>query len=77
MMDKVIAEYRLNRTLDKKTRVFNGETFRMDALGITPGEQQAVKDRRKMRISDGYKTRLVKYAGNPGALGLFIKLRKA
>ena len=68
-------EIRVKHWMDKKTRKFNGETFRLDAVGVTPGEQQAVRDRRLMRISDGYKTRLVTYGGYPGALGLFIKLK--
>jgi hypothetical protein len=66
---------RVNRnTSVKKTRQFDYETFRLDALGITHGEREAVKARRLMRISDGYKTRLVKYAY--GGLALYIKLRK-
>jgi hypothetical protein len=72
-MQKTV-ESRAKRTSVKKTRQFNYETFRIDAVGITPGEREAVKERRLMRISDGYKTRLVKY--EYGGLALYIKLRK-
>jgi hypothetical protein len=67
-------ELRAKRTSVKKTRQFDYETFRLDALGITPGEREAVKERAKMRKSDGYKTRLVKY--EYGGVALYIKLRK-
>jgi len=66
-------EIRAKRSLYKKIRKFDNETFRLDAWGITPGERQAVKERRKMRISDGYKTRLVKHVN--GDLCLYIKLK--
>ena len=67
-------DVRAKRTSYKKVRKFDDETYRLDAYGITPGERDAVKQRRLMRISDGYKTRLVKHAN--GDVCLYIKLRK-
>jgi hypothetical protein len=61
------------QTSYKKIRKFDNETFRLDAYGITTGEREAVRERRLMRISDGFKTRLVKHAN--GDLCLYIKLR--
>ena len=66
-------DIRAKHTMYKKVRKFDGETFRLDAYGITPGEREAVKNRKLMRVSDGYKTRLVEHAN--GDLCLYIKLR--
>lgn len=69
-----VVELRAKRTMQKKTRQFDYETFIIDAVGVTSGEREAVKARRLIRISEGYKTRLVKYAY--GVIALYIKLKK-